>query len=108
MLSQVEVFGMNKTVGVDWIHHYVRSIIWILVGHQRMPSNLTTLRPKQNGSHVVDDIFKSYFLYKIFCNLIRIMLNSVPNGVTNNTLALAQIMAWHRTDGNPLYEPMVV
>ena len=39
---------------------------------------------------------------------IKISLKFVPKGPINHIPALVQIMAWRRSDDNPLYEPMIV
>ena len=67
-----------------------------------------TLRPRQDGCHFPDDIFKCIFLYENVWILIWISLMFVPNGPINNIPALVQIMAWRRPGDKPLSEPMVV
>ena len=64
------------------------------------------LRPRQNGRHLADDIFKCVFLVGIVWILIKISLRFVPKG--HNILALVQIMAWRRPGDKPLFEPMMV
>ena len=68
-------------------------------------STLNTLRPRQNGRHFPDDMFKWIFFVWI---LIKISLKFLPEGLTNNITALVQIMAWHRSGNKPLSEPMMV
>ena len=72
----------------------------------RPPFN--TLRPKQNGRHFPDDIFKSIFLNENVWISIKISLKFVPGGPNNNFPALFQIMAWRRPGDKPLFEPMMV
>ena len=55
---------------------------------------LNTLRPRQNGRHFTDDIFKCIFLNENISILTKISLNFVPKGRINNIQALVQIMAW--------------
>ena len=74
-----------------------------ILGFQSIDVN--TLRPRQNGRHSADDIFK--------CNEnvwipIRISLKFVPQGPNNNIPALIQIMAWRRPGDKPLSGPMMV
>ena len=69
---------------------------------------INTLRPRQNGRHVPDDIFKCIFLNENVRILIKISLNFVPNGPMNNNPASVQIMAWRRIGDKPLSEPMIV
>ena len=65
---------------------------------------INTLRPRQNGRHFADDIFKCNFLDKNVWIPITISLKFIPQGPINNIPALAQIMAWHRPGGKPLSE----
>ena len=69
---------------------------------------VNTLRPRQNGRHFADDIFKCIFLNENVCIPIKISMNFVPKGPINNITALVQIMAWRRPGDKPLSEPMMV
>ena len=69
---------------------------------------LNTLRPRQNGRHFADDIFKCIFLNENVWISIKISLKFVPKGPINNIPALVQIMAWRRPGDKPLSEPMMV
>ena len=69
---------------------------------------INTLRPRQNGRHFTDDIFKCIFLYENVWIPIWISLKFVPKGPINNIPALVQIMAWRRPGDKPWYEPMMV
>ena len=69
---------------------------------------LNTLRPRQNGRHFADNIFKGIFLNENIWILIRFSLKFVPKGPINNIPALVQIMAWRRPGNKPLSEPMLV
>ena len=71
-----------------------------------MPFN--TLRPRQNGRHFPDDIFKCNFLIENIWISIKISLNFVPKGPIINISALVRIMAWRRPGDKPLSEPMMV
>ena len=66
-----------------------------------------TLRPRQNGRHFPDDIFKCIFLNENACISIKIK-KFVPKGSISNIPALVQIMAWRRPGDKPLSEPMMV
>ena len=58
-----------------------------------------TLRPRKNGRHFPDGIFKCIFLNEIY--EFRLGFHwSIPE--------LVQIMAWRRPGDKPLYEPMLV
>ena len=67
-----------------------------------------TLRPRQNGRHFPDDIFKRIFLNENAWILLKISLKFVPKGPINNIPALVQIMAWRRLGDKPLSEAMMV
>ena len=71
-------------------------------------SLLNTLRPRQNGRHFADDIFKCIFLNENVWTPIKISLKFVPKGPINNIQALVQIMAWRRLGDKPLPEPKMV
>ena len=70
--------------------------------------SFNTLRPRQNGRHFPDDIFKCNFLNENIWISIKISLKFVPGGPINNIPALVQIMAWRRPGDKPLSEPMMV
>ena len=67
-----------------------------------------TLRPRQNGRHFPDDIFKCIFVNENAWISIKISLKFVPKAHINNIPALVQIMAWRRAGDKPLSEPMMV
>ena len=48
----------------------------------------STLKPRQNGRHIADDIFKCIFLNENAFILIKIFLKFVPKGPINNIPAL--------------------
>ena len=68
---------------------------------------INTLRPRQNGRHFADDIFKCIFLNENVWIQIEISLKFVPKGPINNNPSLVQIMAWCRSGDKPLSEPMI-
>ena len=67
-----------------------------------------TLRPRQNGRHFADDIFKRIFFNENVWISIKISLKFVPKGPINKIPALVQVMAWRRSGDKPLSEPMMV
>ena len=67
-----------------------------------------TLRPRQNGIHFADDMFKCIFWNENVWIPIEISLKFVPKGSINNNPALFQMMAWRRPGDKPLSEPMMV
>ena len=75
--------------------------------HRRHSKLLNPLRPRQNGRHAADDIFKCIFLYENIWIPTKISLNYVPYGLIDNMAALVQIMAWRRPGDKPLSETMM-
>ena len=69
---------------------------------------LNTLRPRQNGRHFADDIFKCILFNENAGIALKISLMFVPKVRINNIPALVQIMAWRRPGDKPLSEPMMV
>ena len=69
---------------------------------------LNTLRPRQDGRHFPDNIFKCIFLNENVWISIKSSLKFVPKGPINNIPALVQIMAWRWPGDRLLSEPMVV
>ena len=69
---------------------------------------VNTLRPRQNGRHFTDDIFKRIFVNENIWIPITISQKFVPKGSINNIPALVRIMAWRRPGDKPLSEPMMV
>ena len=67
-----------------------------------------TLRPRQNGRHFTDNIFKCIFLIEKVWILLKISLKFVPKIQINNIPAMVQIMAWCRPGDKPLSGPMMV
>ena len=70
--------------------------------------SINTLRPRQNGRHFPDDIFKCIFLNENVWISINISLKFVPRGPINNIPTLVQVMAWRRPGDKLLSEPMMV
>ena len=66
-----------------------------------------TLRPRQNGRHFADDIFKCIFLNENVWISLNISLNFAPRFRINNIPALLQIMAWRRSGDKPISKPMM-
>ena len=70
--------------------------------------DFNSLRPRQNKCHFADDTFKRIFLNENVRISIKISLKFVAKGPINDIPALVQIMAWRRSGGKPLSEPMMV
>ena len=67
---------------------------------------LNTLRPRHDGCHVTDDIFKYISLNGNNCVLLKFYLEIVPKGPMNNKTALFQMMVRGWTCDNPLSKPI--
>ena len=72
------------------------------------PLLVNTLRPRQNGRHYPDGIFKCIFLNDNLGISISISLKFVPRGSINNIPLLVQIKARRLPGDKPLSEPMMV
>ena len=72
------------------------------------PQWVNTLRPRPNGRHFADDIFKCIFFNENVWISINISLKFVSMGPINNFLALVQVMAWRRPGDKPLSKPMMI
>ena len=73
-----------------------------------VPRVINTLRPRQDGRHFPDDIFKRIFFNENARISLKISLKFVPKVRINNIPALVQIMVWRRPGDRPLSEPMMV
>ena len=69
---------------------------------------LNPLRPRQNGRHFTDDIFKRIFVNENARISIKFSLKFVSKSPINNIPALVQIMARRRPGNKPLSEPVMV
>ena len=77
-------------------------------GNEWLWYSINTLRPRQNGRHSTDNIFKCIFLNENVWIPVKISLKFVTKGTINNIPSLVQIMAWRRSGDKPLSEPMMV
>ena len=66
---------------------------------------LNTLRPRQDGCHFPDDIFKCISLNENAWILFKISLNFVPKGPIDNIPSPIQIKAWRRSGDKPFSGP---
>ena len=89
----------SKTKYFLWVNSYLHRK-W------KYATKFNTLRPRQNGRHFPEDIFKCIFLNESIWILIS--LKFVPKCPINNIPALVQITAWRRPGDKPLSEPMLV
>ena len=95
----------------DWMHFWDNSLnsfhikaTWAQV----VPRIIDTLRLRQHGRHLTDNIFKCIFLNGNVWISLKISLKFVPKVWINNIPAFVQIMAWRRPDDKPLSEAMMV
>ena len=70
--------------------------------------SLNTLRPRQDGRHFADDLFKCIFMNENVWISIKISLKFVRKSPNCNIPALVQIMAWRRSGDKSLSEAMMV
>ena len=81
-------------------------------GPKEIPSgvmnDINTLRPRQDGRHFPDDIFKCNFLNEDIWVSIKIPLKLVPSGPITGISSLVQTMACRLAGAQPLYEPMPI
>ena len=66
------------------------------------------LKPRQNGRHFINDIFKVIFLHENSCIWFQISMPYIRKGPINNQSSLAPKMNWRRTGDKPVPEPMYV
>ena len=85
------------------IQNHMWGITWV-----NKLTHINKLRPRQNGRHFSDNIFKGIFLNENVCISIKIPLKFAPKGPINNIPTLVQIMAWCWSGDKPLSEPMIV
>ena len=83
-------------------------LIWGMWNSLARYETVSTLRPRQNGRHFEDGIFKCIFLNDNGWILLKISLKFVPRVPINNIPALVHIMAWRRSGDKPLSESMMV
>ena len=92
-------------------HFHTGSCRIMSEGHRlKITGGLTniTLRPRQNGRHFPDDIFKCIFLIENVWISVTMSLKFVSRGPISNIPTLVQVMAWHRPGDKPLSEPLMV
>ena len=94
ILIRIQIFQFKK------MHFKMSSAKWLPFWR-----GLNVLRPRQNGRHFPDNIFKCIFLNENVWFFIKIH-KFVPKWQINNVPSLVQIMAWRRSGDRPLSEPM--
>ena len=92
------IISENAVMGLAWL--ITECSLWDQCNDSPWPHIseciVNTLRPRQNGRHFADDIFKCIFLNENVWISIKISLKFVPKGPINNIPVLVQIMAWRR------------
>ena len=68
---------------------------------------INTLRSKQNGHHLADNILKCIFWNETLGILIKISLKFVLKDSIDSKSPLVQWMAWYLSGDRPLPEPML-
>ena len=71
-------------------------------------NHFNSMRPRQNGRHFTDAIFKWIFFSENVRISIKTSRKFVLKDQVNNISALVQIMAWCRQGDKPLSEPMIL
>ena len=84
------------------------ALYWRHINVMAYQITFNTLRPRLNGRHFPDDIFKCIFLNENVWISLQISLKFDPEVQINNIPALVEIMAWRRPGDKPLSEAMVV
>ena len=78
---------------------------WVILGWS---ASVNTLRPRQNGRHFADTVFKCIFLNENVWISLKISLKFVPKVPINNIPSLVQAMTWRHSGDKSLSEPMMV
>ena len=113
------LFFVRLSTGTGkWFRNKLRPVVFIWHDRDSNPcvsessvqqtDRINTLRPRRNGRHFTDDIFKCIFLNENVSISIKISLKLVLKGPIDNIPSLVQIMAWRRPGDKPLSEPMMV
>ena len=98
----------NQVKSEQFVSKYKRLLPCVSRDIQVFIIYFNTLKPRQDGRHFSDDIFKRIFLNQNVRIPINISLEFVPKGPINNIPALVEIMAWRRPGDKPLSETMLV
>ena len=82
----------------------MNTILWVV----KKISNIKKLRPRQNGRHYPDDMFKCIFLNDKVQIPIKISLKFVSKSSVNNIPSFVQTMVWRSPGDKPLSDPILV
>ena len=97
----------TRSGGEQWVTGD-KTIIYLSLVYGTYNQCVNALRPRQNGRHFPDDIFKCIFVNGNIWISIKISLKIVPEVLINKIPALVQIMDWRRPGAKLLSEPMLV
>ena len=119
-LHWILLFRVKRTIRHHWFgwwlgteqakSHYLNQSWLSLLTHVCTIRSqcVNTSRPRQNGRHFPDDIFKYIFLNENVWISLKVSLKFVPKIPINNISVLVQIMVWRRPGDKPLSESMMV
>ena len=108
VIIYLSMFGKKGHRRLMMMSGYIPKMSGEFLHCEEMAIYINTLRPRQNGRHVPDVIFKCIFLNENAWILIKNSPKFVPKGLINNIPALVQIMAWRRPGDKPLSETVMV
>ena len=80
---------------------------WTKLKHRTYFQPKTILKPRRNGPHFAENIFKSTFFDKDISILIQIWSISVPKYSIEKQSVQVRVKVTCRTDDNPLHEPVL-
>ena len=98
-----QTFGiLNISIGEIYINHCLarQTLVLLPVTHSWYSHLIiqlgcvNSLRPRQNGCHFTDDVFKWFFVRENVWISLKISLKFGPKASINNIPAFVQIMAW--------------
>ena len=97
--KQFYAFFDNNKYHIESLVFCTTTLHYILSCEMRlaMMQYLNTLRERQNGCHLPDDIFKCIIFDENVHISVKISSKFVPKGPINNIATLVQIMLWHHT-----------
>ena len=102
--SDIPFHMISKLLKNEWLKFTWYTIPYdqqVLNNEWAITHGVYTLRPRQNGRHFPDDIFKCIFLNENVRISIKISLKFVPKDQINNIPSFVQIMIWRRPGDKP-------
>ena len=89
-----DIYDVYMQIVYKGIKMFMKCDAWRLRDTDSLSASLSpvnTLRPKENGRHFADDIFKGIFLNENISFPIRFSLKFIPKGSINNIPALVRV-----------------